>query len=271
MRQMLWVDQLRQDIRYAFKVLTRDRGFSFVAALALALGIAATTSLITVVNAALLQGLPLADSDRVVAITMRDPRNRQLGMSYPDFDDWQRASRSFSGMTLMLPVAFSVSDENHLPEQFSGPFTSANLFKVIGQTPFLGRDFTPDDDRPGAAPVVILGYGMWKSRYGGDASMVGGPPEPGSDPGLPGGEPIEHQAPALVLVELQDAIDDVLPNDGAGSGGHGQRVRAAAGGTAARLDLLAPDGEVVQQLPFRRERVGVPVENRNHTVAIADG
>ena len=174
MRQVLWIDQLLQDIRYAFRVLTRDRGFSFVAALALALGIAATTGLITVVNAVLLKGLPLADSDRLVAITMRDPRNRQLGMSYPDFDDWQRASRSFSAMTLMLQgVAFSVSDADHLPEQFFGPFTSANLFTVIGQAPFLGRDFTPDDDRPGAAPVVILGYGMWKSRYGGDPGMVG--------------------------------------------------------------------------------------------------
>jgi putative ABC transport system permease protein len=162
-----------QDIRYAFKLLMRDRGFTIVAALALALGIAATTSLITVVNAVILRGLPLADADRLVAITMRDPRNRQLGMSYQDFDDWQRAAHSFSGMTLMLPVAFSVSDENHLPEQFWGPFTSANLFKVIGQRPFLGRDFTDEDDRLGASPVVILGYGMWQTRYGGDPGIVG--------------------------------------------------------------------------------------------------
>lgn len=174
MRQMLWFDQLRQDIRHALRVLRRDKGFTLVAALALALGIAATTSLITVVNAVLLRGLPLADADRLIAITMRDPRNRQLGMSYQDFDDWQRASRSFSGMTLMLQgVAFSVSDENHLPEQFFGPFTSANLFKMIGQRPFLGRDFTPEDDRPGAAPVVILGYGLWKARYGGDPGIIG--------------------------------------------------------------------------------------------------
>ena len=162
-----------QDIRFAFKLLLRDRGFTVVAALALALGIAATTCLITVVNAVILRGLPLADPDRLVAITMRDPRNRQLGMSYPDFDDWQRASRSFSGMALMLPAAFSVSEENHLPEQFPGPFTSTNLFKVIGQRPILGRDFSADDDRPGAPPVVIIGYGMWKTRYGGDPAVIG--------------------------------------------------------------------------------------------------
>ena len=162
-----------QDLRYAVALLTRDRLFTLVAALALALGIAATTSLITVVNSVLLRGLPLADADRLVAITMRDPRNQQLAMSYPDFDDWQRGSRSFSGMTLMLQVAFSVSDENRLPEQFFGPFTTANLFKVIGQRPFLGRDFSPEDDRPGAAPVVILGYGLWQARYGGDHAILG--------------------------------------------------------------------------------------------------
>jgi len=164
---------LWQDLRYAVALLTRDRLFTLVAALALALGIAATTSLITVVNSVLLSGLPLADADRLVAITMRDPRNQQLAMSYPDFDDWQRGSRSFSGMTLMLQVAFSVSDENRLPEQFFGPFTTANLFKVIGQRPFLGRDFSPEDDRPGAAPVVILGYGLWQARYGGDHAILG--------------------------------------------------------------------------------------------------
>ena len=154
-------------------LLRRDRGFTVVAALALALGIASTTSLITVVNAVILRGLPIVDSDRLVAISMRDPRNQELAMSYPDFEDWQRASYSFSGMTLMLQVAFSVSDENHLPEQFFGPFTSANLFKVIGQRPFLGRDFTAEDDRPGAAPVVILGYGVWQARYGGDPGVLG--------------------------------------------------------------------------------------------------
>ena len=173
MRQGLWVDQLGQDLRYALTLLTRDRAFTLIAALALALGIAATTSLITVVNAVILRGLPLADPDRLVAITMRDPRNRQLAMSSPDFDDWQRASRSFSGMTIMLPVAFSVSDHNHLPEQFFGPYTSTNLFTVIGQRPLLGRDFTPEDDRPGAAPVVILGYSIWQTRYGGDPAILG--------------------------------------------------------------------------------------------------
>jgi predicted permease len=75
---------------------------------------------------------------------------------------------------VILPgVAYSISDENRLPEQFFGAFTSANLFTVIGQRPFIGRDFTPEDDRPGAAPVAILGYGLWQSRYAGDPGILG--------------------------------------------------------------------------------------------------
>ena len=76
-------------------------------------------------------------------------------------------------MTLMVQVAFSVSDEAHTPEQYFGPFTSTNLFSLIGQRPILGRDFTPEDDRPNAPPVVILSHGLWMSRYGGDSAVIG--------------------------------------------------------------------------------------------------
>jgi putative ABC transport system permease protein len=91
----------------------------------------------------------------------------------PDFDDWRAASKSFSGMTLMVQVAFSVSDEAHTPEQYFGPFTSTNLFSLIGQRPILGRDFTPEDDRPNAPPVVILSHRLWMSRYRGDSAVIG--------------------------------------------------------------------------------------------------
>ena len=136
-----------QDIRFALTLLARDRGFTFVAALALALGIAATTSLITVVNAVILRGLPFADADCLVAIAMRDPRNRQLGMSYPDFDDWQRASHSFSGMATTLGgAAFSVSDENHLPELYpahAGSFAADDLWNP-GLSPHHRRRLADD-------------------------------------------------------------------------------------------------------------------------------
>ena len=67
----------------------------------------------------------------------------------------------------------NVSDEGRAPERFGGPYISANAFRLIGEQPLLGRDFLPEDDRPGAAPVVLLGNGIWKNRYGSDPAVIG--------------------------------------------------------------------------------------------------
>lgn len=169
----MWMGGVGQDARVAARRLLKERWFTAAAAVTLALGIAATSTVFTVIDAVLLRSAPVSDPDRLIAMSMRDARGRQLGMCYPDFEDWQRASKSFSGMTLMVQVAFSVSDEDHLPEQYFGPYTSTNLFRLIGQRPILGRDFTPGEEAPGAPPVVILSHGLWMSRYGGDLSVIG--------------------------------------------------------------------------------------------------
>ena len=169
-----WLRSTVQDLRFAVRLLAKERWFTLAAASALALGIAATSTVFTFVNATLLKSVPVVNADRVVAIAMRDRTNQQLPVCYPDFDDWQRASKSFSAMTIMLQgAALTVSDENHLPEQYWGPYTSVNLFSLIGQRPVLGRDFTAEDDRPGAPAVVLLGYGLWQARYGGDPAVIG--------------------------------------------------------------------------------------------------
>src|SRR5438093_1242849 len=164
---------LWQDIRFAVRVLIKDRWFSLVAATALALGIAVNATMFTLINAVLLRGVPFTDPDRIVAINMRDTRNRIIGVSYPDFDDWRRATRSFSDLTMMLQVTQNVSDEGRAPEQYFGPYVSTNVFRLIGQRPILGRNFTPEDDRPGAPAVIMLSYSLWKTRYGGDPAVLG--------------------------------------------------------------------------------------------------
>jgi predicted permease len=164
---------LWQDVHFAFRVLLKDRWFTVVAAVALALGIAANNAVFTLVNAVVLRGLPFTDAERIVAVNMRDTRNRQMGVSFADFEDWRRSTRSFSDMALMLQVPQNVSDAGHLPEQYNGPYISANLFKLIGQRPILGRDFTPEEDGPGAPPVLMLGYGIWQTRYAGDPAILG--------------------------------------------------------------------------------------------------
>jgi putative ABC transport system permease protein len=164
---------LWHDIRFAVRLLVKDRWFTAVATLALALGIGANATVFTFVNAVLIRGLPINDPDRVMVVGTRDGRNRDRGMSYPDFEDYRKATRAFSGLSADSGQTMNVSEEGRAPERFQGPYISANAFKLIGQLPLLGRDFLPEDDRPGAAAVVILGNGVWKNRYGSDPSVLG--------------------------------------------------------------------------------------------------
>jgi predicted permease len=164
---------LLQDVRFAVRLLVKNRWVTIVSAVVLALGIGSTSAMFTFVNAILLRGLPFPDSDRIVALGSRDARNRNLGVAYYDFLDWQASSRSFSEMTLMASPPFNVGDEGNAPDRYSGAYVSANLFRLIGEQAVLGRAFIPEDDLDGAAPVVVLGYSIWQSRYAGDRAVLG--------------------------------------------------------------------------------------------------
>jgi putative ABC transport system permease protein len=164
---------LWQDVRYAVRLLIKDRWFTAVAAIALALGIGANAAVFTFVNAVLLRGLPFDDPGRIVSIGSLDARGRNLGVSRLDFNDIREAARSYSGLTMFMGAGVNVADEGKAPEQFGGAYVSANTFHMIGQRPVMGRDFSPTDDRPGAEPTVMLGSGIWKNRYGSDPSVIG--------------------------------------------------------------------------------------------------
>ncbi len=133
--------------------------------IALALGISVNATVFTFVNAVLIRGLSFDDPDRIMSIGTRDGRDRDRRLPYLDFEDW-RAARSFPSLAVFNGATMIVSDKGRSPEQFGGPYISANAFKMIGQKPMLGGDFLPEDDRPGATAVVLLGNGIWKNRYG---------------------------------------------------------------------------------------------------------
>jgi putative ABC transport system permease protein len=165
---------LWQDLRYAIRLLVKDKWFTVVAAAALALGIGVNNTVFTLVNAVLIRGLPFDEPERIMALGTRDRvHDRQMGVSYLDFKDWTAASHSFSGLAVYTGNTFNVSDEGRPPERYLGPYISFNAFKLIGQQPVIGRDFLAEDDRPGAPAVVILGSGIWKDRYGGDPAILG--------------------------------------------------------------------------------------------------
>src|ERR1700750_3005885 len=141
---------LLQDLRFAARLLIKDKWFTAVAVIALALGIGVNATVFTFVNAVLIRGLPFDEPDRIMSLGVKDARDRDRGLSYLEFLDWQGASRSFSIISVFNGgAAMNVSDEGQAPEQFAGPYISGNAFKLIGQKPLLGRDFLPGDSKPG--------------------------------------------------------------------------------------------------------------------------
>jgi putative ABC transport system permease protein len=173
-----FLQSVGQDFRFAARLLAKDRGFTFVAVLALALGIGVNTTMFTAVNAICLRGLPIDEPERVMSIRMRDARELPRELSYLDFDDIRRDARAFDSLAAAGTVTTAVREEDEngsstAADRVIAGYVSAAAFRAIGETPRIGRDFRDDDDRLGAPLVVIIGSGLWTSRYGGDSAIVG--------------------------------------------------------------------------------------------------
>jgi predicted permease len=169
-----------QDVRFALRILIKNPGFSVIAILSLALGIGANTTIFTVVNAILLNPLPVKQISRVVQVDTVDTKTRvtaanvtKLGMSYPNFQDYARAGKLFGGLSCVvgpLPLTWSGGAE---PKQIFGQMVSANYFEVLGLRPVAGRFFLPDEDtKPGGNNVVVLSHSLWVNKFGSDPSVV---------------------------------------------------------------------------------------------------
>jgi predicted permease len=163
-----------QDLRFAVRMLVKDRWYTLVAVVALGLGIGVNTTVFTFVNAVLIRGLPYDDSDRIMVVTTRNMTQPNPGLaSYQDLEDWRAQAKSFAGLACFQQTSFNVTDSGHPPERTAAARVCANAFSLLGQPMHLGRDFLPHEDKKGAEPVVIVGYGLWKSRYGGDPGVLG--------------------------------------------------------------------------------------------------
>jgi len=162
------------DVRYGWRSLRHKPGFTLVAALTLALGIGANTSMFSVAYGVLVRPLPYPDSDRLVQLaqTFRGSRGI-LGVTYSQFQFFQEHNRVFGQLAAATPVGFNVFDDA-VAERVSGLRVSRDYFKVLGVSPELGRDFLPDDDQAGGPAVAILSHGLWMSRFGGEPGRVGG-------------------------------------------------------------------------------------------------
>ncbi len=167
-----WEDETWHDLRYGVRTIRQHPGFSAVVILTLALGIGANAGLFSVVNGVVLKPLPYPDSDQLVALHQRNPDAPAASISYPNFLDWQRDNRTFSAMALQRSFSAHLIAAGSA-EQVSGRRVTANLFTVLGVAPALGHNFAPEDDAPGAAPVVMISAGLWQRRLGGAPDVPG--------------------------------------------------------------------------------------------------
>jgi putative ABC transport system permease protein len=168
---------LRQDMRYAFRSLISSPGFTAIAVACLALGIGVNATIFSVVDGVILKPHPYPDPERIVVVqsTNQNQRINRGPLSYADVKDIREGATTLESVAAFANRSLTISGGTGEPERFSGLTTNWELFRILGTTPVLGRDFNAADDRPGAEPVVILSNELWQLRYQSDPAIVGKP------------------------------------------------------------------------------------------------
>jgi predicted permease len=171
---------LTSDLRLSARSLIRQPWLAVTSVVALALGIGLTTTMFSIVDGCCMRGLPFVESERLVAI--RRVQQAQavtlLGINRAtvpihDYVDWRDGQNVFEGLAAFTTGTINLSGSEGRPERYSGAFMTANTFRMLRVEPVLGRTFGPEEEHPGAPPVLVLGYAVWQDRFGSDPSIIG--------------------------------------------------------------------------------------------------
>jgi predicted permease len=167
------METLIQDLRYGVRMLAKAPGFTAIAVLTLALGIGANTAIFSVVEGVLLTPLPFSQPNRLVIVWQKNlTLKKDISASYPDFQDWQRSTRSFQEMAAVNWQDYDLTNPGK-PEHVKGMQVSSGFLSTLGVEPILGREFSPQEDVHGGAPVVLISHHLWETRFAGSANALG--------------------------------------------------------------------------------------------------
>jgi len=168
------MNSIIKDIRFALRGLLKHRAFTAIAVVTLALGIGGSTSIFTVVYAALIRGLPYKSSDRLYHLWEKTPQDKfsKREFSYPDYQDYEKNNVFEGGLAAYTGGGALLSGSGE-SENVGAPRVSANFFSVLGVEPVLGRTFQAGEDQPGGNKVTVLTYAFWQRRFGGDPGILG--------------------------------------------------------------------------------------------------
>jgi len=163
---------LWQDVVYASRMLRKNAGFSVVAVMTMALGIGANSALFSVVSGVLLNPLPFPNPGELMALYQRSDTFEKSSITYLNFLDWKKENRTFAALAAFRSDNYNLTGMGE-PQRVHIHMVSAEFLSILGVPPIAGRDFRAEEDVPGAAPVAILGDGLWKSKFGGSRDAVG--------------------------------------------------------------------------------------------------
>ncbi len=165
------MNTLWQDIRFGARMLVKNPGVTIIVIIALALGIGANTAIFSVVNAVLIRPMPYDESERLVFLNEKSPVLDEMSISYPNFLDWRAHNQTFEKIGVYNRASYNLTGAGEAERIVTGQM-SADLFSVLRVNPLHGRVFTNDEDKPGGTPVVVLSYGLWQRRFGGQTSVL---------------------------------------------------------------------------------------------------
>ena len=168
----LWLESLWSDVRYASRQLLKNPGFALTAIVVLALGMGASVAIFAFVDAALIKPMPYAEPARLMSVYETVPACLLCNVSYQNFLDWRRTNTSFAALDVWGYARYAFHVNGGI-EPTEGARVSDGLFRTLGVTPMLGRDFRPGEDLPGAPRTVLISYGTWQKRFGGTSEAVG--------------------------------------------------------------------------------------------------
>lgn len=170
-----WLESLRRDLRLSARTLARTPVFGATAVLVMGLGIGANVALFTIVRSVLVKPLPFQDPGRLVRLYEQSPDDKYPwnGVAAGVFAEWKKLNTSFTDIALCGYAGYNLSESGQqLPESARAATFSSNMLPILGVQPALGRNFSPDEDKPSANPTVLLSWGLWKRRFGGNSSIV---------------------------------------------------------------------------------------------------
>ncbi|MCI0432842.1 MAG: ABC transporter permease [Gemmatimonadetes bacterium] len=254
------MDSLLRELRHGARMLRKTPGASFIAVLALTIGIGLTTMMFSILYGAMIRGLPFDQPEELIAITRTRPAegSRNLGVTIHDFVDWRASQRSFDDLFAYYSTGINLAGGD-VPVRLDGAALTAAAFRVLGVRALMGRTFTEDDDRPGAPSVLLIGWDLWQRQFGGDPGIIGrGVRANGEEVVIVGVMPRGFGFP-----NAHSAWVPLRPDPGRDPRGQGQivnvlsRLRDGTSLTSARVELDAIAQRLAREYPASNEGVAI--------------